>query len=141
MTDEAMSPLRRRMIEDMTEVIAEDPARLHPHDQESGSFPRAVTRHGELRGHTMLSAASGFERRRHTNSQSNRGGAAVLFQGDAQATRHHRATSPSALAFCLTSSSSLHRQAHRGGSAVFGGAKQGDLKWRTASDADNAVSR
>jgi hypothetical protein len=55
MTDEAMSPLRRRMIEDMTEVIAEDPARLHPHDQESGSFPRAVTRHGELRGHTMLS--------------------------------------------------------------------------------------
>jgi integrase/recombinase XerD len=26
----------------------------------------------------MLSAASGFERRRHTNSQSNRGGAAVL---------------------------------------------------------------
>ena len=48
MIDEAMSPLRRRMIEDMTirmlspcyrHVIAEDPARLHPNDQELGGFP------------------------------------------------------------------------------------------------------
>ena len=43
MIDEAMSPLRRRMIEDMTirmlSVIAEDPARLHPNDQELGGFP------------------------------------------------------------------------------------------------------
>src|SRR5438094_9020384 len=50
MTDEAVSPVapahdRRH---DDPQVIAEDPARLHPHDQELGSFPWPVARHGDF---------------------------------------------------------------------------------------------
>ena len=43
MTDEAMSPLRRRMIErhDDPEVRAEDPAELHPNHQEAGCVSRS----------------------------------------------------------------------------------------------------
>jgi hypothetical protein len=48
MTNDVISPLRRRMIEDMTQVIAEDPAKLHPHDQELASLPRPVAGQGEL---------------------------------------------------------------------------------------------
>ena len=74
MTDEAMSPLRRRMIEDMTI------RKLSPKTQQGyirtiknfSSFPRPVARHGELRGHPALSAAAGHERRRHANSSIKR---------------------------------------------------------------------
>ena len=43
MTDEAMSPLRQRMIEDMTiRKLAQRPARLYPHDQGFCRVPRPV---------------------------------------------------------------------------------------------------
>ena len=50
MTDEAMSPLRRRMIEDMTirKFRAEDPAELHPNHQEAGCVSRSVSGHGDV---------------------------------------------------------------------------------------------
>ena len=46
MTDEAMSPLRRRMIEDMTirKFAPKDPTRLHPHDQGFCCVPRSILR-------------------------------------------------------------------------------------------------
>ena len=47
MTDEAMSPLRPRMIED-PEVRAEDPAGLHPNHQEAGCVSRSVAGHGDV---------------------------------------------------------------------------------------------
>ncbi len=70
MTDEAMSPLRRRMIEDMTI------RKLAPKTQQdyirSGQglrcVPRPIARHGELRGRATLSAASGGERRAASRS-------------------------------------------------------------------------
>jgi hypothetical protein len=43
MTDEVMSPLRRRMIEDMTiRKLAPKTQQLHPHDQGFGSFHRTI---------------------------------------------------------------------------------------------------
>src|SRR6202022_4496005 len=93
MTDEAMSPLRRRMIEDMTI------RKLAPKTQQGyiraikdfAAFLGPIARHGELRGRPTLSAASGGERRAHPDSQSRRGSVAVLLQGYAEALRHHRA--------------------------------------------------
>jgi hypothetical protein len=75
MTDEAMSPLRRRMIEDMTirKLAPKTQARLHPHHQGSCCVPRPIARHGEFRGRPTLSTASGGERRTHSHSQSHRG--------------------------------------------------------------------
>jgi hypothetical protein len=67
MTDQAMSPLRRRMIEDMTKVSAKDPTRLHPHHQGFCCVPRPIARHGELRRRPALSTASGGERRTHSH--------------------------------------------------------------------------
>ena len=57
MTDEAMSPLRRRMIEDMTIRKLADPARLYPHRQGLRCVPRPIARHGERGGRPTLSAA------------------------------------------------------------------------------------
>jgi integrase/recombinase XerD len=64
MTDTPVSPLRRRMIEDMTirKFAPPDAGRLHPRRQELQRFPWRVAGHGELRGRAPLSAASGFER-------------------------------------------------------------------------------
>ena len=93
MTDEAMSPLRRRMIEDMTI------RKLSPKTQQGyirtikdlaaflGRSPDTAS-FEDMRRFQLHLAASGA---RHPNSQSHRGGAAVLFQGHAQAIRHHRA--------------------------------------------------
>jgi hypothetical protein len=96
MTDEAMSPLRRRMIEDMSM------RRLAPKTQKDyiqviknlAVFYRAIARRRKLRGHTTFSAAGGCERRRRGSHQPQRIGAAVLFQGDAQTIRHRRAYAP-----------------------------------------------
>jgi hypothetical protein len=91
-TDEAMSPLRRRMIEDMTiRKLAQDPTRLHPHHQWillRSSADRPTRRASRT---PTLSTASGGERRAHPDSQSYRGFVAVLLQDHAQALRHHRA--------------------------------------------------
>jgi hypothetical protein len=65
MTDQAISPLRRRMIEDMA----------------IGKL--ALSRHGQIGGGTRLSTASRVERRRHTKNQCHGLSAAVLFQCDA----------------------------------------------------------
>ena len=65
MTDEAMSPLRRRMIEDMT-IRKFAPKTQHDYirsDQELRRVPRPLAGHGELRGRAPLPAASGGERR------------------------------------------------------------------------------
>ena len=89
MTDEAMSPLRRRMIEDMT--IRKFTAKTqHDYVQRIKNFcciPRSITRHCELRGRTQLPAASGCERRRRADPQPKRLDATVLFQGHARARR------------------------------------------------------
>src|ERR1700722_1087701 len=73
------------------QVSAEHPTRLHPHHQGFCCIPRAIARHGELRGCPTLSTASGGERRARPHSKSRCGCLAVLLQGDAQAIRHHRA--------------------------------------------------
>ena len=94
MTDDAMSPLQRRMIEDMTI------RKLAPKTQQGyirtikgfRCVPRPISRHGELRGRPTLSTAFGGERRAYPHSQSHRGCVAVFLQGHApQALRHHRA--------------------------------------------------
>jgi len=92
MTDEAMSPLRRRHDRryDDPQVSAEDPT----------SYIRAIKDFAAFLGRSpdtasfetsTLSAASGGERRAHPHCQSHRGCVAVLLQDHAQALRHHRA--------------------------------------------------
>ena len=71
MTDEAMSPLRRRMIEDMT-IRKFAPKTQHDYmqqGQELRGVPRPLARHGELRGCAPLPAASDDERRRSADRQ------------------------------------------------------------------------
>src|SRR6266852_335693 len=67
--NEPVAPAHDRRHDD-PKTIAEDPARLHPLDQELRCIPWPIARQGELRRCTALSAASGCERCRHTNSQS-----------------------------------------------------------------------
>src|SRR5258707_13235967 len=93
MTDEAMSPLRRRMIEDMTI------RKLAPKTQQG--YIRTIRDFAAFLGRSPDTAsfddvrrfqlASGGERRTHSHSQSHRGFASVFLQGHAQALRHHRA--------------------------------------------------
>ena len=61
MTDEAMSPLRRRMIEDMSirKFAPKTQTGLYPHTSRTSPLPRPIARHGELRGRAPLSVASG----------------------------------------------------------------------------------
>jgi hypothetical protein len=49
MTEECITPLRRRMIEDMSvrQFRVEDPARLHPHGYETDKIPRPIAGHGD----------------------------------------------------------------------------------------------
>ena len=95
MTDEAMSPLRRRMIEDMT-IRKLAPRTNKATSEPSGTSPRSlepIARHGELRGCAALSlhlAASGADTptRNHTVSAlplvagSTQGGNDTLTGGD-----------------------------------------------------------
>jgi hypothetical protein len=46
MTEECITPLRRRMIEDMS-IRVEDPARLHPHGYETDKIPRPIAGRGD----------------------------------------------------------------------------------------------
>ena len=80
MTDEAMSPLRRRMIEDMT-IRKLAPKTQHDYVQRVknfAAFSRAIAGYGELRGRAPLPAASGGERRWRADHQSDRLDVAVL---------------------------------------------------------------
>ena len=93
MTDEAMSPLRRRMIEDMT-IRKFAPKTQHDYVQRVKNFAAflgAIAGYGEFRGRAALSAASGIERRWRADHQPDRLDAAVLLQGHAQAHRDRRA--------------------------------------------------
>ena len=87
MTDEAMSPLRRRMIEDMT-IRKFAPKTQHDYVQRIKNFAAfsGVTRYGDLRGRAPLPASSGGERRWRADPQSGRIDHAVLFPG--QLRRH-----------------------------------------------------
>ena len=63
MTDEAMSPLRRRMIEDMT-IRKFAPKTQHDYvatGQELRCIHWTIARHSDLRGRAPLSAAAGGE--------------------------------------------------------------------------------
>jgi hypothetical protein len=93
MTDEAMSPLRRRMIEGMT-IRKFAPKTQHDYVQrvkELRCVSRAITGYGELRGRAPLSTASGGERCWRADPQPDRIDVAVLLPSHAQALRHHRA--------------------------------------------------
>jgi len=73
--------MRRRMIEDMTiRKLAPKTNRLHPHHQGPRCVPRAIARHGELRGRPTLSTASGGERRACTDSHHAVAGVAFFFR-------------------------------------------------------------
>ena len=92
MTDEAISPLRRRMIEDMT-IRKFAPKTQHDYirsGQELRRISRPIAGHGELedvRRYQLHLAASGAG----ADPESDSLGAAVLFQGDARAPRYRRA--------------------------------------------------
>ena len=85
MTEAPISPLRRRMIEDMTI------RKFAPRTQEGyiravkglQRLPRRLAGQGELRGFTPLSTASRRERRRRADDQPHRDRAAVSLPGDA----------------------------------------------------------
>ena len=91
MTDKAISPLRRRMIEDMTI------RKLAPKTQ--ASYIRAVRNFTIFLGRSpdqasaedlrALSVASGLQRRRGSEPERDGDGAAVLLHGDACARRGH----------------------------------------------------
>ena len=93
MTDEAMSPLRRRMIEDMTI------RKLAPKTQQG--YIRTIKNFAAFLGRSPDTASFEDVRRFQLHlAASGAGvptlnqtviGAAVLFQGHAQATRHRRA--------------------------------------------------
>ena len=93
MTDEAMSPLRRRMIEDMT-IRKLAPKTQHDYIRAIKDFAAFLGRSPDtasfedVRRFQLHLAASGVARPR---PQSHRVGVAVLLQGHAQALRHRRA--------------------------------------------------
>jgi hypothetical protein len=92
-TDEAMSPLRPRMIEDMAI------RKLAPKTQQG--YIRGIKDFAAFLGRSPNTASFEDVRRfqlhlaakgaKYTDSQSYRGCIAVLFQNHAQAIRHHRA--------------------------------------------------
>ena len=85
MTDKCISPLRRRMIEDMT--VRNFAAKTqHDYVQRVKSFAAFLGRSPDTakpEDMSQLSAASGVERRGYAKDQRHRLGAAVLLQCDA----------------------------------------------------------
>jgi hypothetical protein len=80
MTDEAGTPLRRRMIEDMT-IRKLAPKTQHDYVQrikELRCVSRAIPGYSRLRGRAPLSVASGGERRWRADPQSDRIDATVF---------------------------------------------------------------
>ena len=81
MTDEAMSPLRRRMIEDMT-IRKFAPKTQHDYVQRVKNFAAflgRITGYGEFRGGAPLSAASSGKWCWRADYQPDRLDVAVLF--------------------------------------------------------------
>ena len=90
MTDEAMSPLRRRMIEDMT-IRKFAPKTQQGYIRTVKDFAAFLGRSPDtasLEDVRRLSAASCRERRAYVLSQSDGVGATVLLPGHAWAPRH-----------------------------------------------------
>src|SRR6478609_11020994 len=79
MTEQTISPLRRRMIEDMT---IRKLASKTQHD-----YVQRVKDFAVFLGRSPDTAKSGVERHRHAKDQRHRLGAAVLFQCDARSAR------------------------------------------------------
>ncbi len=82
MTDEAVNPLRQRMIEDMT-IRKFAPKTQHDYVQRVkhfAAFPRPLARYRDLRRRAPLSAASGSKRRGVPTLNQSYLDAAVLFQ-------------------------------------------------------------
>jgi hypothetical protein len=93
MTDKAMSPLRRRMIEDMT-IRKFAPKTQYDYVQRVknfAAFSRAIAGYGEFRGRAPLPAAFDGERCRRADHQSDHLDSAVLLPRHAQAQRYRRA--------------------------------------------------
>ena len=89
MSETAISPLRRRMIEDMTvrnfvEKTRHDYIR---HVQDLHSLPRALARPRDAGGSPPLPAAPDRARRAPADHQRRGGGAAFLLQRDARSAR------------------------------------------------------
>ena len=63
MTDEAISPLRRRndRRHDDAQVSAEDATRLHPHHQEPGPVPRPLAGHGSFEPQLIAKGQTRFD--------------------------------------------------------------------------------
>ena len=93
MTDKAISPLRRRMIEDMTirKLAPKTQATYIRAVRNFTAFPRPLAGPGERGGPAALSAASGLQRRRGSEPERDGDGAAVLLRRDAWAGRGHAA--------------------------------------------------
>ena len=93
MTDEAISPLRRRMIEDMT-IRKFAPKTQQDYIRTVKNFAAFLGRSPDtasfedVRRFQLHLAANGAHTPGH---QQHRGRAAVLLQGHARARRHHRA--------------------------------------------------
>ena len=92
MTDEAVNPLRRRMIEDMT-IRKFAPKTQHDYIQRIKNFAAFLGRSPDmatLRGRAPLPAASDSERRWRADHQPDHLDAAVLLSGHAEAARDRR---------------------------------------------------
>src|SRR5712672_1330956 len=79
MITEAISPLRQRMIEDMSS------RKLGTHSQRSHVYSKAVPRHGYGRGHSPVPAAPGRDGHEYLQSQPHHDRSAVLVPRDAAA--------------------------------------------------------
>jgi len=89
MTDKPISPLRQRMIEDMTarHLGGEGPDGLYPLRQELRGLPRPLARYRQRRGPSSVSTAHDEDPCEPGGHQCNGRRAAVLFQSDARTRR------------------------------------------------------
>ena len=71
MNTTTVSPLRQRMVEDMSlrNLAPRTQEALHPRLQEAGSVPASLARHGDRRGRSAFSAASRRAGREHLHPQ------------------------------------------------------------------------
>ena len=89
MTDKPISPLRQRMIEDMTARHFAEKIQngLHPIRQELRGFPRPLARCRHRRGPSSVSIAHGEDPREPVDHQRDHRGTPILLQSDARTGR------------------------------------------------------
>ena len=89
MTDKVISPLRQRLIDDMTirRFGPQDTAPLYPPRQKLCGFPWPVSRQGHRGGRPSAPAVAGVDRSNGTDRQRRGQCPAVLLQGHAEAQR------------------------------------------------------